>query len=351
MAILDTLPGLEVSVVVNGQDLHEYQDAHARDVEDTVTKYIEVVSDAYFAIKVTTARKLKMPGNNLYVRVTIDGIRVEGIDLSRMDKNRSGPYMIDSTVAGNSVGKRSSASSILVSILVPRVLHYLTDLVEEKGLGLSQDRDKVQKLGCIEVVAIHENKTKTKSKRKVRLPAQVEDSEGNTNEDDENNGDDEDNEKTVSEKDVKVLLILTGILGEKVVIPRSKGGKSHTTKYVAVIGAKTPAGTFRFQYRTMESLKELMIVPRTPLPTPLEDRPEEELTHEQTMELLRRYKAKEARNIEIKKERENDDYNSRAHKRVRSIITSTYLELNDDETFTELSVVNKEKSIPIIDLD
>ncbi|KAI5269936.1 hypothetical protein E4T47_06591 [Aureobasidium subglaciale] len=337
MAILDTLPGLEVSVVVNGQDLHEYQDSHARDVEDTVTKYIEVVSDAYFAIKVTTARKLKMPGNNLYVRVTIDGIRVDGIDLSRMDNNRSGPYMIDSTVAGNSVGKLKFSK---------------LNIVEEKGVGLSQDRDKVQKLGCIEVVAIHENKTKTKSKRKVRLPAQVEDSEGNTNEDDENNGDDEDNEKTVSEKDVKGQGVThTYCLGEKVVIPRSKGGKSHTTKYVAVIGAKTPAGTFRFQYRTMESLKELMIVPRTPLPTPLEDRPEEELTHEQTMELLRRYKAKEARNIEIKKERENDDYNSRAHKRVRSIITSTYLELNDDETFTELSVVNKEKSIPIIDLD
>ncbi|KAI5199508.1 hypothetical protein AUEXF2481DRAFT_470 [Aureobasidium subglaciale EXF-2481] len=332
MAILDTLPGLEVSVVVNGQDLHEYQDAHARDEEDTVTKYIEVVSDAYFAIKVTTARKLKLPGNNLSIHVTIDGVWVYGIDLSRMDKNRSGPYMIDSAVAGNSVGKLKFSK---------------LNIVEEKGVGLSQDKNKVQKLGCIEVVVTHENKTKTKSKRKVRLPAPVEDSEDNTDDEDH-----EDNQKTVSEKDVKGQGVThTYGLSEKVDIPRSKGGKSHTTKYVAVMGAKNPAGTFGFQYRTMESLKALIIVPRTPSPTPLEDRPEEQLTHEQTMELLRRYKAKEARNIEIKKEIDNDDYNSRAHKRVRSTITSTYLELNDDETFIELSAVNKEKNIPIVDLD
>ncbi|KAI5199064.1 hypothetical protein E4T39_06406 [Aureobasidium subglaciale] len=326
MAILDTLPGLEVSVVVNDQDLHEHQDAYARDVEDTVTKYIEVVSDAYFAIKITTAKNLRMAGNTLSFHITIDGVWVYGIELSRRDRNRSGPYTINCAITGNSVRKLKFSK---------------LNIVEEKGVGLSQDKDKVQKLGCIEVVVTHENKTTTKSNRKVRLPTPVEDSE-----------DDEENENTVSEKEVKGQGVThTYGLGEKIHVPRSSGGKSHTTKRVAVVGINNPAGVFRFQYRTMESLKALMIVPRTPSPTPLEDRPEEELTHEQTMELLRRYKAKEARNIEIKRERENDDDDSGAHKRTRSTITSAYLELNDDGTFTELPVVDKEKNIPIVDLD
>lgn len=111
-----------------------------------------------------------------------------------------------------------------------------------------------------------------------------------------------------------------------------------------------------------------MIVPRTPLPLPLEDRPEEDLTPEEMTQLVRQLKvwilhsklnqcssltmvqAKVANTTAIKREREDDnDNNPRANKKARSSADPVHLELNDDDTFTEVAVAPREKTIIALD--
>lgn len=76
MAVLDGLPGVEITVVVDGKDLHEYQDADMEDDEDTVTKYIEAVDNANFAIKIKVAKGATFKGNRLSFKVLVDGARI-----------------------------------------------------------------------------------------------------------------------------------------------------------------------------------------------------------------------------------------------------------------------------------
>lgn len=64
-----------------------------------------------------------------------------------------------------------------------------------------------------------------------------------------------------------------------------------------------PVAVFRFKYRSQKSLKELLVIPRTPSSAPLEERPIEELSIEELRELTRRQKAVvEAARLRIKEE-------------------------------------------------
>lgn len=47
---------------------------------------------------------------------------------------------------------------------------------------------------------------------------------------------------------------------------------------------------YSFRYRSKEALQSMYLIPRTPEPIPLEDRPIEDLTAEEMRELLRRQK-------------------------------------------------------------
>jgi hypothetical protein len=66
-------------------------------------------------------------------------------------------------------------------------------------------------------------------------------------------------------------------------------GKKPSTWLVKYVdGLKHPIAVFNFRYRSRDDLKAERILPRSPTPVPLEDRPVEELTLEETRELLRR---------------------------------------------------------------
>lgn len=83
MAILDSLPGVEITVVVDGEDLHEYQDTHKNDGEDTVTSYIEATSGANFAIRIKISKDTIYKGDRLDFGVTIDGEYVDGLSMTK----------------------------------------------------------------------------------------------------------------------------------------------------------------------------------------------------------------------------------------------------------------------------
>ncbi|KAG9551951.1 hypothetical protein KCU71_g14152, partial [Aureobasidium melanogenum] len=321
MAVLDGLPGVEITVVVDGKDLHEYQDSDTANKEDTVTKYIEAVDGASFAVKIKVIKDFKFKGDLLCVQVHIDGTLVSYAATTPADVQADAyDFMIDSIRVNNETRRR----------LKFKVL----ETVSEDDTGVSDNKERVQNLGKIEIWVDHENKlglgTSTSNYQRPVV-----------------------DEGAISEKDVKGKAIThTYSLGEE--IESKSSGTVWRTEHVQ--GVKSPVATFVFHYRSKAALKELLIIPRTPPPTPLEERPVEELSREEMTELLRRYQAKEINTATIKKEpkREHEHEtpsNCRRFKRARPTPGSVYLELNDDDTFTQIAVAEQGKEQDVTALD
>ncbi|KEQ87734.1 hypothetical protein M438DRAFT_342867 [Aureobasidium pullulans EXF-150] len=329
MAILDSLPGVKVTVVVDGEDLHEYQDTDMEDEENTVTKYVEAVTGANFAIKFKGSRELEYKGEYLSLEVLVDGLCIDRPLIGR-ERTRKGSYTYLS-------------EGLTVRAGYMRRLRFNTlETVTEHGFGLPADLERVKNMGKIEVRLTHENKVK----RTEAVYNKVVDNEG-----------------IISEKAIKGQA-MTHSLGLDPVTPIASGicktrvssCKTTVSSCKPVEGVQNPAATFVFFYRSKTSLKELMIIPRTPSPVPLEDRPEEELNPEEMAELVRLLKAKVAVTSQVKKEvkrelEDDDDNDSRARKRARPSASAINFEINDDDTFTEVAVIHKEKEKEVIALD
>jgi hypothetical protein len=100
-----------------------------------------------------------------------------------------------------------------------------------------------------------------------------------------------------------------------------------------------------------ESLKAMLLIPRTPSPPPIEMRKPGELSHEEIEELQRRILSRDSEMVKIKRER-TEEPDSRSRKKVKASDGPSVLELLDDETFREVKC--EELLVPkqeIIDLD
>jgi hypothetical protein len=80
MAILPSLPGLQVAIMVNGQPLQEYEDTDYDDDSQNpreIRKYIASVSGAEFSIRLTCNKDILSHINTSFaVSVLLDGQRV-----------------------------------------------------------------------------------------------------------------------------------------------------------------------------------------------------------------------------------------------------------------------------------
>jgi hypothetical protein len=101
MAILDSLPGVEITVVVNGEDLHEYQDTDMEDEENTVTKYVEAVTGANFAIKITMPKGFAFGGDCLSFRVKVDGLFAKSPLIGPGDTSEISTFLVDGVTVGD----------------------------------------------------------------------------------------------------------------------------------------------------------------------------------------------------------------------------------------------------------
>ena len=121
MAVLDALEGIEVTICVDGQALHEYNDddieakaeaVGAHQASKTVSKYIEAATGKEFAIKLTVKSPYKMDCPTLSFSCRVDGMKVEKRILRKTNyKSASG---FDSVVNGlrHVLGGVSERSSI-----------------------------------------------------------------------------------------------------------------------------------------------------------------------------------------------------------------------------------------------
>lgn len=78
-----SLPGLDIALRVNGQDLQEYEyteeDGHEEGSSETaVTRYVEATSGANFSVEFSTANDFKHRHSQLELRVYLDGVGASG---------------------------------------------------------------------------------------------------------------------------------------------------------------------------------------------------------------------------------------------------------------------------------
>ncbi|THY27019.1 hypothetical protein D6D00_05256 [Aureobasidium pullulans] len=314
MAILDSLPGVEITVVVDGEDLHEYQDTDMEDEENTVTKYVEAVTGANFAIKACVSQYFKYEGDCLGIRVEVDGLFVSS---PLFKPHGRSTFLADGVFVGDENIRKLRFSKL--------------EIVNEHGFGLPKDLERVKNLGCIKVQVSHLNMG-IKYESLSRSSLDIEDG-------------------FISEKAIK---------GQALTHSYSLDEKTKDTRpcnmWKTTLVPGTRRGDFRFYYRSKVSLRELMIVPRTPSPVPLRERPIETLSEAEKAELISQLLAETASNVRVKKEvkrelEDDDDNDSRARKRARPSASAINFEINDDDTFTEVAVVHKEKDKEVIALD
>lgn len=75
MVVSEALPGLEITITVNGIPLYEHRDPNeAADVESrTTTRYLEVASGQVFAISITASPHFQYEGDCIAFEIKADG--------------------------------------------------------------------------------------------------------------------------------------------------------------------------------------------------------------------------------------------------------------------------------------
>ena len=97
MGIVKALPGVEVSIVVNGSALHEYEDTDIEDAPNTVTRYVEATSNANFEVHPFASSTTRLKGDCLGVLVFADGKFLSG---ARLEPRADKPGGIRGTIQG-----------------------------------------------------------------------------------------------------------------------------------------------------------------------------------------------------------------------------------------------------------
>lgn len=78
MAISDLLPGVEVTIKVEGQSLREYIDRFEKTVQGVEMCYIEALSGKNFTVSVSVASDAKLEGDSISVDILTDGWKADG---------------------------------------------------------------------------------------------------------------------------------------------------------------------------------------------------------------------------------------------------------------------------------
>ncbi|KAH5329958.1 hypothetical protein HBI23_165720 [Parastagonospora nodorum] len=284
-------PGLHVEILVNGQPLQEYDDIDESSVPlNTITKYIEARSDVNFAVRARFDEGFLFPAGDIKFETTLDR-RYEArcvIKAAKLfqakGKISEGPTSrIGETT--NALYKYRFKALDLGMLVLP--CHFFTmtwkrclpcpveDTGPQVGEGLMRD---IQAMGIITA--------KLQYIREIRP-----------------------DEAKIGFRDSKSF----GEIPEKAFKGQPKshyGGidlaipmKIHWLNYDYI--GNGPFVTVNFKYRSLDVLRALHIIPREPTPLPIEDRPIEDLNHDETREVLRLYKNREAEALKIKKEANN----------------------------------------------
>ncbi|KAH7125266.1 hypothetical protein B0J11DRAFT_486692 [Dendryphion nanum] len=274
MAILPECPGLEVQIIVNDSPAKEYDDEDADDPPKTITKYIEAVSDAKFKIQYIFTNRFSCK-HGVEVAFFVDG----NCAMSTVIAKNKLTSLIDT--ARFCEGTRTTSNG----------KQFVSDFYFSK-LAIDQDSvANVQADLIKQVKATGEIKVKFTFIENI-MPAKRKKNSGSIN--------------ALGSIPEKALKTSSASHQASFMAPRKFNGNFVKCDYVD--GKACSFAIFNFKYRSLASLKDLLVVPRTPSPVPLEERPEEDLTAVELMQLVKQLKAKETASKHIKQEnkREHD---------------------------------------------
>lgn len=83
MAIIECVPGIEVTVVSGGNTIKEYVDEETEDESNKVTRYIKAISGQNFEVHIKVAKDFEVKGDDLAFRIYMDGRWVAGPLISK----------------------------------------------------------------------------------------------------------------------------------------------------------------------------------------------------------------------------------------------------------------------------
>lgn len=100
MAVVDAVPGVEVSIWINGQPVTEYEDV-GEEVDGpmapkTVVKYIEAISDTEFGVNVSVLpifKEHKQTKDDLLIKAKVDG-RWDAGRFMKFGKSNTRPWKV-----------------------------------------------------------------------------------------------------------------------------------------------------------------------------------------------------------------------------------------------------------------
>ncbi|KAL8902195.1 MAG: hypothetical protein Q9207_004832 [Kuettlingeria erythrocarpa] len=322
MAIFDDLHAF---VAVNGTRLQEYADKELemeKETPDVADKYIEAESGAEFTIEVEATKQMAFKTENVEIQVHLDGKWAAGEFLIRSKVLRSNKYCLKIGGVTKEIGGNCEFRAFTFSSVTPTA--------NEDSTWALDKRDRSD-LGSIVVKAFHV----TVGENRPRSPEAWEYENTDTS-------------VAVPEKAIKGLAIthLTS-LGKKQIV---SGGP--LASRVFVDGSQCPFAVFRFRYCSKKALQSMLLIPRTPSPTPLADRPIESLSAEEAHQLLRQY---QARALEPKREIKSEtNHAQEAIKHERSAKQERTVKRERDPELEELlasaAQVKKAKPTEIVDL-
>ncbi|KAK5465123.1 hypothetical protein LTS15_001686 [Exophiala xenobiotica] len=269
----------EVQIVVDGTPAEEYDDDDEEEVTDndrTVTKYVEAVAGAHFAVKflLQPSYHFTQGEDSVTAYVDIDGHYVGGRLLERgrfLDQRALGfpPWVL---IAGQFATENGANAlyKFQFSDLETRDL--------EKTDDLDKFREKYDQLGTITVKLRREQKLERcdpgayKARHSESVP-----------------------EKALKGRPLDVATRMV----------RSKAPKDMGSVRTRALDQQ-PLATFIFKYRTRRALQSLLVIERSPSPLPIDERPVDELSREQLQDLVRRQREQQAikqENGGVKRER------------------------------------------------
>ncbi|KAH6639649.1 hypothetical protein C7974DRAFT_136189 [Boeremia exigua] len=265
MAIVPGCLGLVVEISVNGVPLQEYNNAEdEEETPGTVTKYIEAQSGANFVVGRTVTTGLPAP--QFRQQVWLDGKLVHtmacrSVTLGEMQHNEGRI----SAIGGQTVCQKYQFSEMnIVEGSIDRIDKTLLEEIASTGLI------------TVTFHSICNIRSKTSGSTKNPMTVASFDS--------------------VPEKALKGQAKSHQASLSEPEVANPIGWSS------CDLASETPFATFQFKYRSRAALQTLHILPRTPTPVPLEERPEEDLSTEELCQLVKRFKERDATALRIKKE-------------------------------------------------
>ncbi|TGJ85624.1 hypothetical protein E0Z10_g3169 [Xylaria hypoxylon] len=243
MAVIDQVPGIEVTIQVDGENATEYVDPHAPDSDldanhecPIITKYIESIDDTKFSVKVAIdddAYAWDDIEHCLSSSIVIDGNYV-GDGLIEMGQK-------EVIFKGNGIYSKQFQQWYRMEFKFSAI-----SIVEDRNAArVKKDKETMKNIGLIEISL--NRRVKEKQCKAISIGSLI-----------------DSNILEVAEKALKGKAVSHSASFCKVkAIQRPTAWRIHR---VSVDNG--PIATVRFMYRSRESLKQELIIPRSPSPSP-----------------------------------------------------------------------------------